>query len=75
MGILGPRINPGGNLFERGAFWIFKLFQIFFLWHLIQLVMNTISGTHIFIMACIVVAYLAIDHLKKRRARRPQNQP
>ena len=34
LGFLGPRPNAGGNVFERGGFWIFKVLQLVILWQL-----------------------------------------
>ena len=70
MGLLGPRGNGGGNVFERGGFWVFKILQIVILWQLVSLIYNHISKEHIIILTVIVVAYLCIDYFQKRR-----NQP
>ena len=75
MGLFGPRLNGGGNAFERGGFWVFKILQLFILWQLIQFIFNYISQQHIIIITIIVVAYLGIDYLQKNRNNQRREEP
>ena len=75
IGLLGPRGNAGGNVFERGGFWVFKILQIVILWQLVSLIFNHISKEHILIITLIVVAYLCIDYFQKRRNNPREEQP
>ena len=66
FGLMGFRPN-GGNMFERGVFWVFKILQLLVFWSLLQFVFDFISYQHIVIILVIALSYLAIDHFQKRK--------
>lgn len=61
---------PAGNnrnVLEWMAFIVFKIFQVFILWQLIQIVLAYINKWHVCILALIVLVYFYIDYCQKQK--------